>query len=206
MHDATVYIVDDDEAVSRMLGEMVRSGGFAAETYPSAEEFLSRARPGPPCCLILDVRMPGSSGFDLQDRLAAAGVAIPIIFLTGFGSVAGSVRAMKAGAVDFLEKPVSYHVLLATVCKAIERSALESRERADIDEIRLRAETLTPRERQVFALVATGAPNKQIAAELGTSEITVKVHRSRVMRKMHAGSFADLVRMAQRLCINPVEA
>jgi FixJ family two-component response regulator len=198
-HKTTVYIVDDDEAVAGSLAAMIRSDGFAVETYASPKGFLAAFRSSGPCCLILDLRMPGSSGLDLQSRLSDTGIEVPIIFLTGFGSVYASVRAMKAGAFDFLEKPVKMRTLLDAVRRAVERSARVALEQADLDEIRRRAATLTPRERDVFARVVTGAPNKLIAAVLETSEITIKVHRSRVMKKMRAASFADLVRMAIRL-------
>ena len=201
-----VYIVDDDPFVIKLLNQLIRSVGLEVESFASADDFLAQAHAPGPSCLILDLRMPGLSGLDLQERLAEAGVSIPIIFITGFGSVSVSVRAMKAGAVDFLEKPFENQVLIDTVHRAIEKSVCETRCRIEIDELRRRVETLTQREREVFTLVVTGAPNKQIAAELGLSEKTVKFHRARVMHKMRAQSIAELVQMAGRIPLCPVRA
>jgi FixJ family two-component response regulator len=193
---SVVFIVDDDPSVRTLLSKLIQSIGLRAEAFSSSVEFLSQAPPSSPACLVLDVRMPGLSGLDLQERLVQLGLDIPIIFITGFGNVPQSVRAMKAGAVDFLQKPFENQALLDAVNKALEidRSArLANQEIREIDE---RLATLTPREREVFFLVATGLANKLVADELGLSEKTVKIHRGHVMQKMGAPTFADLVRMA----------
>jgi len=193
-----VFIVDDDPSVRRSLSRLVRSVGLAAEGFSSAREFLERARLRNPGCLILDVRLPGLSGLDLQKELAAVGNSLPIVFISGHGSIPMSVQAMKAGAVDFLEKPFNDQDLLDAIHAAIERDRRTCRERAERFKVQQRIETLTPREREVFLLVVTGKLNKQIGAELGTTEKTVKVHRARVMKKMHADSLAERVRLAER--------
>jgi FixJ family two-component response regulator len=197
--DAVVYVVEDDEAVRRALARLLRSVGLSVETFASAKAFLEYPRPDRPACLVLDVRLPGPSGLELQTALGGAQSTLPIIFITGHGTVPMSVRAMKAGAVDFLQKPFDDHELLETVQRALGRSRhgrVESSERAALQS-RFRA--LTPREQEVLSLVVTGMLNKQIAARLGAAEKTIKVHRGRVMKKMAAESVADLVRMAQRL-------
>jgi RNA polymerase sigma factor (sigma-70 family) len=193
-----VFVVDDDAAIRRALERLIRSVGLDVETFDSAQAFLSRDPPDGPACVVTDVRMPGLSGLDLQEELVDANLSMPIIFMTGHGTVPMSVRAMKAGAVDFLQKPVDEQVLLDAIHHAIERDGREKKDRALQEEIRRHLETLTPREREVFELVVRGMLNKQIAAELGASEKTIKVHRGRVMQKMEADSLADLVRMAER--------
>jgi RNA polymerase sigma factor (sigma-70 family) len=193
-----VFIVDDDDAVRRSLERLIKSVGLNVETFASAHEFLRREPPAGPACIVLDVRMPGLSGLDLQQELVTAKLGLPIIFMTGHGTVPMSVRAMKAGAVDFLQKPIDEQILLDAVHQAIDRDR-QSRDRQTQEQvIRERAESLTPREREVFSLVVSGLLNKQVAAELGTSEKTIKVHRARVMQKMQADSLADLVRMAEK--------
>ena len=193
-----VFIVDDDPSVRSALSRLVRSVGLDVEAFASSREFLDHAWPQCPGCLVLDIRLPGLSGLDLQKELAAAGKSLPIVFITGHGSILMSVQAMKAGAVDFLEKPFDDQELLDAIHMAIERDRATYRERTEKAEIQKRVQTLTPREREVFSLVVTGLLNKQIGAELGTTEKTVKVHRARVMQKMKVGSLAELVRVAAR--------
>lgn len=197
--EAIVYVVDDDEAVRKSLDRLIRSAGFAVQTFPSAREFLSCPPPPGPSCLILDLKMPEITGLELQEALIAAGRTIPIVFLTGFGRVGESVRAMKAGAVDFLEKPVKEKTLLESVRRAIDQDARHRKQAGELNAIRKRFARLTPRERDVFRLVITGMLNKQIAFQLAISEKTVKVHRARIMEKMEAPSLAALVRLAERL-------
>jgi RNA polymerase sigma factor (sigma-70 family) len=199
MAEPIVFIVDDDADVRRAMERLVRSVGLDVESYASAKEFLLREAPDRPGCIVLDVRMPGLSGLDLQQELARANLNLPIIFVTGHGTVPMSVRAMKAGAIDFLQKPIDDQVLLDAVQQAIEQDRRSRRERAEVQAVWARVKTLTPREREVFALVVEGLLNKQIAGELGTSEKTIKVHRARVMQKMQADSLAELVRMAERV-------
>lgn len=194
-----VFIVDDDPSIRSLLCKLIESVGLQAKAFASSGEFLAQPPPAGPACLVLDVRMPGLSGLDLQERLAQLGLDIPIIFITGFGNVPQSVRAMKAGAVDFLQKPFENQTLLDAVNRALERDRSARLRHEEIHEIGARLATLTPREYEVFNLVAAGLANKQVADELGLSEKTVKIHRGHVMQKMEARTFADLVRMAERL-------
>ena len=199
--DGTVFVIDDDDGIRRALKRLIRSVGLDVETFASAREFLGRRPPDGPACIVTDVRMPGLSGLDLQTELTSAGFTAPVIFMTGHGTVPMSVRAMKAGAVDFLQKPVDEQVLLDAIQKAIEHDSKTRNERSRLAQIHRRLEGLTAREREVFELVVRGLLNKQIAARLGASEKTVKVHRGRVMAKMEADSLAELVRMAERIGI-----
>jgi len=192
-----VFIVDDDLGVRQMIARMVRSVGLAAEQFASVPEFLGKFDPERAGCLVLDVRMPGTSGLELQDRLAEVGAPIPIIFITGHGDVPMSVRAMKGGAVDFIEKPFHDQVLLDAIHSALELDAERRKSASARIDARARLDTLTPREREVLSLVVAGLANKQIAARLGTSEQTIKLHRGRVMTKMGADSVARLVVLAQ---------
>lgn len=203
MADATVILVDDDSSFRRAVERLLRSVGLTANTFASAQEFLQYELPAGPTCLVLDVRMPEISGLELQDRLTAAGYRIPIIFLTGHGTVPVSVQAMKAGAVDFLQKPCEDQTLLQAIYGALNQAQQAWSDEAERHTLQQRLQTLTPREHDVFALVVTGMLNKQIAAALGMSEKTVKIHRARVMQKMHAISLAELVRMSDKLGIKP---
>lgn len=200
MPDTTpvVFVVDDDVSVRESLELLITSAGWQPETFASAQEFLTRPHPTVPCCLILDVTLPGLSGLELQQQLAGR-TDMPIVFITGYGDIPMTVRAMKAGAVEFLTKPFRDDVLLDAIGGAIERSRVARRFDAEVRTLRACYESLTPREREVMALVVAGLLNKQVGGELGISEITVKAHRGQVMRKMNADSLPDLVTMAARL-------
>ena len=199
--DAMVFVVDDDASMRESLKNLLRSVGLQVELFASAQEFLRNKRPDLPSCLVLDVRLPGLSGLDLQRRTGDAGIEIPIVFITGHGDIPMSVRAMKAGAVEFLTKPFRDQDLLDAIQQALEGDRKARDQRAALEELRSRYASLTSREREVMKGVVTGLLNKQIGAELGTSEATVKIHRRKVMEKMEAGSLAELVRMADKLGI-----
>jgi FixJ family two-component response regulator len=191
-----VFVVDDDASVRKSLVRLIKAAGYEAEAFGSVGDFLARRPYDGPCCLVLDVRMPGRTGLDLQEALRAAGQRLSIVFITGYRDVPVSVKAMKGGAVDFLTKPVDEGTLLGAIEQAVARTLADRQRQARQTEIQKRIATLTPREAAVFALVVTGMLNKQIGSELGIGEKTVKVHRARVMEKMQAGSLADLVRLA----------
>jgi FixJ family two-component response regulator len=200
--EAIVYVVDDDASMREALESLIRSVGLKVTTFISAQDFLRSERPDAPACLVLDVRLPGLSGLDLQRELTQAGIQLPVIFITGHGDIPMTVRAMKAGAVEFLTKPFRDQDLLDAIGQALDRDRAARHQRAELTELRGRYEQLTPREREVMGLVVAGRLNKQIAAALGTSEITIKIHRSQVMHKMQADSLADLVRMAEKLGVS----
>ena len=199
--DSIVYVVDDDFSVREAIKSLIRSVGLRVETFGTAQEFLKSARPDAPGCVVLDVRLPGLSGLDLQRELAANGINLPVIFITGHGDIPMSVRAMKAGALEFLTKPFRDQDLLDAILQALERDLSARQQRSETAELRERFDSLTAREREVMGLVVSGLLNKQIAGELGTSEVTIKIHRSQVMKKMGAGSLAELVRMTEKLGI-----
>lgn len=199
--ETTVFIVEDDPSMRDALGRLFRTVGLRAEIFASAAELLQNKLPDVPSCLILDVRLPGRSGLDIQSELAKANIHIPIIFMTGHGDIPMSVRAMKAGAVDFLTKPFRDQDMLDAVATAIERDRDRRVQDREVSRLRDHFESLSPRERQIMTLVTAGLMNKQVAAEVGLSEITVKIHRGNVMRKMNARTLADLVRMAEALGI-----
>ncbi len=197
--DPIVFVVDDDASVRDAVQRLIASVGLRVETFGSTGEFLADKRPEAPACLVLDVRLPDVSGLELQRDLAAANIRIPIIFITGHADVPMSVRAMKAGAVEFLTKPFRGQELLDAIQEAIAKDRVAWNERAQMAQLRARYNSLTPREKEVLKLVASGLLNKQIGAELGASELTIKTHRGRVMQKMGADSLADLVKMAERI-------
>jgi FixJ family two-component response regulator len=197
--DAVVFVVDDDSSVREAIKNLIMLVGLRVETFGTAQEFLQCERPDLPGCVVLDVELPGSSGLDLQRELAAHGVKLPIIFITGYGDIPMSVRAMKAGALEFLTKPFRDQDLLDAIQQALGRDRAARQHSREIAELRRRFDALTSREREVMILVVAGLLNKQIGFELGISEITVKIHRGRVMNKLGAQSLADLVRMTERL-------
>jgi RNA polymerase sigma factor (sigma-70 family) len=199
MNGSVVFVVDDDRSVRSSLKLLISSVGLQVESFESADTFLQRKPPDAPSCLVLDVRLRGLSGLDFQGELAARNIHIPIVFITGHGDIPMSVRAMKAGAVEFLTKPFRDQDLLDAVRIALERDRARREQEKEVADLQQRFDSLTPREQEVISMVVSGMLNKQIAGELGTAENTVKVHRSRAMEKMNAQSFADLVRMIEKL-------
>ena len=201
--NSTVFVVDDDLSIRTALKSLIRSVGLNVETFASCQEFLKFRRQEVPSCLVLDVRLPGKSGLDFQRELIDINIRLPVIFITAHGDIPMSVRAMKAGAVEFLPKPFRDQDLIDAIHLSLERDRIRQNAENEVSELKARLETLTVRERELLPLVISGRPNKQIADAIGTSEVTVKAHRSNVMRKMQADSLADLVRMADRLSIAP---
>jgi FixJ family two-component response regulator len=197
-----VFVVDDDESVRTAVARALRTVGLEVKSFGSTREFLQSKRPNAPGCIVLDVRLPGASGIDLQRELLKSNIKLPVIFISGFGDIAMSVRAIKSGALEFLTKPLREQELLDAVHAGIERDRARRQEATLVAELQQRYNSLTPREREVLALIATGRPNKQIAARLELSEVTVKVHRSQISRKMQATSLVDLVRMADKLGVS----
>jgi len=197
--DSIVFVIDDDASIREAIESLIRSVGMHVRTFASAQEFMASTRPDAAACLVLDVRMPGLSGLDLQRELLNAGIRIPVIFITGHGDIPMSVRAMKAGAIEFLTKPFRDQDLLDAISHALERDRMQRAQHAEIADLQSRFEQLTPREREVMGLVVNGLLNKQIAARLNISEITVKLHRHQVMEKMMAESLADLVKISEKL-------